>query len=43
MNSFTRTEIESNKNIKLVDENTNNNLNLVCYVSCGDEDEEIVK
>ena len=43
MNSFTRTEIESNKNIKLVDENTNNNLNLFCYVSCGDEDEEIVK
>jgi len=43
MSGFTRTEIEADENLKMVDDNEEYNLNLFCYTSCDETKEDIVK
>lgn len=40
---FTREQIESNSNIKLVDSDPDTGIDLFCYMNCKKEDDEVIK
>lgn len=40
---FTREQIESNSNIKLVDSDPDTEIDLFCYMNCKKEDDEVIK